>query len=150
MLEPAFFDTNIFLYAFSEAPEDMEKREKARSILLSHFPCLSTQVMLEFTAVALRRPALGITEPLIDSFLAGCASFHVEILTPKTILHATEIRRRHSVSHWDGTILAAAAASDCRTLFSEDLQDGFSLGPLVVSNPFKVAGQAPSPPSANA
>lgn len=136
MLEAAFFDTNVFLYAFSEAQEDTAKRDTARSLLLSHRPCVSTQVMLEFAAAALRRPALGIGEGGIDRFLSECCSFQVETLTPKIIRQAMEIRRRHSVSHWDSTILAAASASGCRTLFSEDLQDGFLLGPLTVRNPF--------------
>lgn len=42
-----------------------------------------------------------------------------------------------SLSVYDGMIVAAALISECRTLVSEDLQDGQSFnGSLTVRNPF--------------
>lgn len=47
------------------------------------------------------------------------------------------IGERHQISHWDSLIVAAALATGCDTLYSEDLQDGQVFeGPLTVRNPF--------------
>ncbi len=137
MLEPAFFDTNAFLYAYSEAPEDAAKRACARERLLSHLPVVSGQVLQEFIAAALRKKHLGITEHQIDEFLSFSSGFPFQPLTRDLILEANGLRRHHGLSHWDSSILAAARAKGCRILYSEDLQDGFSLGALSVVNPFR-------------
>jgi predicted nucleic acid-binding protein len=137
MLEPAFFDTNVFLYAYSEAPEDCAKRASAREHLLSHLPVVSGQVLQEFIAAALRKKHLGITEHQIDEFLSFTAGFPLQPVTRDLIIEANGLRRNHSLSHWDSTILAAARASGCQILYSEDLHDGFSLGSLSVVNPFR-------------
>jgi predicted nucleic acid-binding protein len=137
MLELAFFDTNIFLYAYSRAPEDLPKRDRARELLLRFAPVVSTQVLQEFIAAALRKPALAIGEPQLDEFLALTAHYLVLPVDRPLILHATTLRRRFSISHWDSTLLAAAHASGCSTLYSEDLQHGFALDQLTIVNPFQ-------------
>ena len=44
---------------------------------------------------------------------------------------------RYDLSHWDALIVAAALATDCDTLYSEDMQDGQVFdGRLTVKNPF--------------
>jgi predicted nucleic acid-binding protein len=136
MIETAFFDSNIFIYAYSLDPADEVKATIARSHLKNYLPCISNQVLQEFIATALRQPRLGITEDKIDLVLEVTADFPFVSLTHDLILHATELRRRFSVSHWDSTIMAAAHSSGCRTLFSEDLQPGFKLDQLTVVNPF--------------
>jgi predicted nucleic acid-binding protein len=54
-------------------------------------------------------------------------SLYVEALT---------LSRRHSFSWYDSLIVSAANESQCRILYSEDLQDGQSFGNLKVQNPF--------------
>lgn len=137
MLESAFFDTNLFLYAYSLAPEDREKRRRARELFEQYQPVISLQVIQEFMAAALRKPSLGIDETKIDEFLSLCACHTIQPTDLETLLHATALRRRFSVSHWDSSILAAACASGCDLLFSEDLQHGFSVQNLRVLNPFQ-------------
>ncbi|MGA1236104.1 MAG: PIN domain-containing protein [Limisphaerales bacterium] len=136
MPEPAFFDTNLFLYAYSRAREDRPKRDRARALFEEYQPVVSIQVIQEFTASALRKPTLGIHEDKIDEFLSLCADHSIQPITLETLLLATALRRRFSLSHWDSTILAAAQESGCRKLFSEDLQHGFRLQQLTVRNPF--------------
>jgi len=136
MLEPAFFDTNLFLYAYSLAPEDRPKRDRARELFERYQPVISIQVIQEFIAAALRKPGLGIDEAKIDEFLVFCACHTIQPAHLETMLHATALRRRFSLSHWDSSILAAACASGCGFLFSEDMQHGFSLENLRVVNPF--------------
>lgn len=139
VLETAFFDTNLFLYAYSLAPEDRDKRDCVRGLLEKYQPVISMQVIQEFIAAALRKPKLGIDDAKIDEFLALCAYQKIQPMDLETLLHATALRRRYSFSHWDSTIVTAALACDCEILFSEDLQHGFSLGNLRIVNPFRSA-----------
>jgi predicted nucleic acid-binding protein len=137
MLKEAFFDTNLFLYAYSRAEEDRDKREHAREIFGQFRPVISPQVIQEFIAAALRKPIMGINESKLDEFLSLCAVYRLQPLTLNDLLYATALRRRFSLSHWDSSILAAAHASGCFILFSEDLQHGFQLDHLRIVNPFK-------------
>jgi len=136
MLEPVFFDSNVFLYAYSGDPADGKKGARARELLSRFMPCLSSQVLQEFIAASLRKTQLGITEEKIDLFLELTGDFPFQPLTRDLICQATRLRRRFSFSHWDSTIIAAAHASGCGKLYSEDLQDGFTLDHLTIVNPF--------------
>lgn len=49
---------------------------------------------------------------------------------------AWSIQDRFQLSWWDALIVAAAQASECGVLLSEDLQDGQSFDGLRVANPF--------------
>jgi predicted nucleic acid-binding protein len=51
------------------------------------------------------------------------------------IHHAVTLRRRYQLSYWDSTIIAAALASECRVLFSEDITHGQVFDSLMVQNP---------------
>jgi predicted nucleic acid-binding protein len=49
---------------------------------------------------------------------------------------AWRIEDRHGLSWWDSLIVASALAQDCRTLLTEDLQDGLEIEGMRVLNPF--------------
>ena len=136
MIEKAFIDSNLLLYAFSRDAADREKSDTARSLLALIQPILSIQVLQETINTALRKKDLQITEPRIDLILAYLADLSWQPLTHALIVHATHLRRRYQISHWDSTILAAAHASGAATLYTEDLQHGFQLDHLTVKNPF--------------
>jgi len=136
MIESAFFDTNIFLYAYSLDLADAVKSGIALEILTAYQPVVSSQILQEFIANALRKPRLGIDEEKIDEFLGFTATLPICSLTHDLIFHATALRRSYGFSHWDSTVIAAAHASGCVTLFSEDLQHGFKLDHLTIINPF--------------
>ena len=136
MIEEAFFDSNIFIYAYSLDPADAVKSEIAAEILLRHQPVLSSQVLQEFLATALRKKNLGIDEGKFDLFLEFAKSLKIVTVTLDHVLHAVSLRRRYSFSHWDSTVIAAAHSAGCQTLYSEDLQHGFCLDHLTVVNPF--------------
>ncbi len=50
-----------------------------------------------------------------------------------------ELANTHRFALWDAIMLAAAAASGCRWLFSEDMQDGFTWRGVTIRNPFAPA-----------
>jgi predicted nucleic acid-binding protein len=60
----------------------------------------------------------------------------VQPITRELIVEAVALRRRYQVSHWDATILAAARAQGCHTLYTEDLNHGQDYEGVRVVNPF--------------
>lgn len=137
MIAEAFLDTNVLLYACSAAPGDAEKRTIASDLILTADFALSSQVLQEFIANALRKPALGITEPNIDATLELATHVPVLPVDLELIITAVTLRRCHQLSHWDSTVVAAAIALDCSTLYTEDLSHGQQFGRLRIINPFR-------------
>jgi predicted nucleic acid-binding protein len=133
-----FVDTNVLLYAVSTAPEEQAKRTRARAILDARDIALSVQVLQEFYVQATRetrreRLTHEQAAALIDSWLR----FRVEELSVALIQSALSARLRWGVSYWDAAVIEAARAAGCRTLLSEDLQDGMDFGGVRVENPFR-------------
>ena len=59
--------------------------------------------------------------------------------TPAVMLAAADLSADHQLGIWDAVILAAAAASGCRLLLSEDMHEGFTWNGVTVTNPFAAA-----------
>lgn len=133
-----FLDTNIFLYAGSNAPEDVRKKQIASTIIASVDFAISTQVVQEFIANALGKKPLGFTESGIEAALESLRSITVLPVTYGLVLQAWKLHLRHAISQWDATILAAALELGCHTLYSEDLNHGQSYDGVKVVNPFRI------------
>lgn len=131
-----FLDANILIYSCSRVPEDAAKRTRAEELILNTRFALSSQVLQEFIANALRKKALGITEAGIDATLELASHVPVLPVTLELIIKGVTLRRRYQLSHWDSTIIAAAQALGCTTLYSEDLTHGQDFDGLRVINPF--------------
>ncbi|MEM9282448.1 MAG: PIN domain-containing protein [Verrucomicrobiota bacterium] len=132
-----FLDTNVLLYACSAVAEDAEKKEIASDLILTADFGLSSQVLQEFISNALRNPSLGISETGIDATLELATQVPVQAIDLSLVIQAVTLRRRYQLSHWDATIVAAAQALGCRTLYSEDLSHGQDWNGLRVVNPFR-------------
>ena len=50
---------------------------------------------------------------------------------------AFEIKTRYGIRYWDAAIIAAALELGCKTVYSEDMNDGQDYGGVRVVNPFK-------------
>ncbi|MBL9159570.1 MAG: PIN domain-containing protein [Verrucomicrobiales bacterium] len=137
MSAEVFLDTNILLYACSSAAEDAEKKRRAGELILEGNFALSAQVLQEFISNALRKPALGIGESVIDATLELASQVPVQPVDLEVVIRSTTLRRRHQISHWDATIVAAAQTLGCHTLYSEDLSHDRVLDGLRVVNPFR-------------
>lgn len=132
----AFLDTNLLLYSCSAADADIEKRRVCSEIIFAGDFGLSSQVLQEFIANALRKPSLGITESSIDATLELATHVPVQPVNLELIIQATTLRRRFQLSHWDSTIVAAARELGCRILYSEVLRHGREFEQMRVVNPF--------------
>lgn len=132
-MKAVFVDSNVVLYLLSSDPG---KADQAQA-LLRRRPWISVQVLNEVTHVCRRKLHMGWEE--IDEFLLLIRWFcKVTPLTEAMHDHARLLAQQHGFSFYDACIVAAAMATKCHLLFSEDMQDGRQLSDgLLICNPFR-------------
>jgi predicted nucleic acid-binding protein len=140
MNDKFFLDTNIFVYSFDN--ETPKKRDKARTLieeaLSSQKGIISFQVVQVFLNVATARFKNPLSMPDAQEYLEEILLPLCEIFPSNDFYgNALEIRERTHYSFYDSMILQAAREGECRTLYSEDLKDGFKFFDLTIRNPFK-------------
>lgn len=127
-----FFDTNVLLYLLSS---DAAKADRAEE-LLGGGGVVSVQVLNEFAAVARRKAKMEWPDiqSTLNTVRAAC-----RVLPVTLELHdeGISIAERYGFTIYDSLIVAAAITGDCKTLYSEDLQDKQAIGQVTISNPFK-------------
>lgn len=128
-----FFDTNVILYLLSEDNARADRAEKE----LSGGGVVSVQVLNEFASVASRKLKMSIAEirEVLATIRAVCT---IVPLGEETHDMGLQVAERYGLSVYDAMIVAAALLAGCKTLMSEDMQDGQVLeGRLQVRNPFR-------------
>ena len=146
MIGPVFVDTNVLAYRHDAADAPKQARAEAwiTCIVELHAGRLSFQVLQELYAMLTRklRPSFEPQEArdIID-LLASWNPLTVNLPLIKT---AWTLQDRYSLSWWDALIVAAAQASDCRVLLTEDLQHGQSFGRVRVIDPFASPERTPA------
>ncbi len=126
-----FFDTNVLLYLLSD---DSRKADQAEALIAAG-GVISVQVLNEFASVASRKLKMSYAEirEILDVVRAVC---QVEDLTLDVHEQGLAVAEQYGFSLYDSMIVGAALAADCSVLYSEDMQHGQKLGPLVITNPF--------------
>lgn len=139
MSDRFFLDTNIFVYSLA-AKVPVKKRVADRLIrdaIDSGKGIVSHQVVQEFFSVAYRRFTPPMTPSEADQFLAMTFRPLLAVHSSYSLYgRALELTRRHSLSWYDSLIVAAAIESDCRILYTEDLQHGQKFDNVRIQNPF--------------
>ena len=136
MIANYFIDTNVLLYAGSNAAEDQPRKQIARQILAQPGIAFSAQVMQAFYDVAVRKARLDMTHEEALATLRALTAFPVLPIDRNLVLAAIELKMRFTVSYWDAAIIAAAQKLGCHTLYSEDLSHGQDYGAVKVIHPF--------------
>lgn len=132
-----FIDTNILIYSIDDA--DPKKQRGASEVinrLSENGGVISTQVLQEFFNIAankLKLPKEHVKE-LIER-LSDCFPVHKNSVSD--IIRAIDISIKTSFTFWDSLIISAAVSEGCRTLYSEDLNDGQIVENVTITNPFK-------------
>src|SRR5580704_12316782 len=103
-MSPPFFDTNIVLYAFTDAGD---KTQTAERILLQG-GVVSVHVLNELTSVSRSRFKMNWEEvgTLVRDTITMCPE--PQALTYESYVEAVRISKRYGFSIWDGAILACA------------------------------------------
>jgi predicted nucleic acid-binding protein len=138
-----FVDTNVLLYTIDEDPASNLKRQRAQDLLLSEQWGWSVQVASEFfvNATSQKRPfklAPAAAAALVETWL----NFPTLDVTVAVVRAAIDLQQRFQLSYWDAAILGAAKQLGCKTVYSEDLNDGQEYDGVRVVNPF-AADRAP-------
>lgn len=139
MNDKFFLDTNIFIYSISPGAPLKSQRAAGivRDAIDSGKGIISYQVVQEFFSVAFRRFKPTMTPTEAEQVLAMTFRPLLGVHSSYSLYaHGLDLTRRHSISWYDSLIIAAATESDCRILYTEDLQHGQKFGNLTVQNPF--------------
>ena len=136
MTARCFADTNLFLYAASKDPADDKKKAVARALLEGEDIGISAQVLQEFAHNATAKKRLGLKSKETETILRSLLEYPVLPLTGELVLKAFSLQQRYQIAYWDAAIIAAAQEMGCRTLYSEDLNDGQNYAGVIVRNPF--------------
>ncbi len=145
MTATVFVDTNVLLYAASNAAADQEKRSVARRVLSEPEIGFSAQVLQEFYSAAVTKQRLKMTHDEAVAVLQSLAAFPVCTISREIVMQAIDAKQRFGISYWDAAIVAAAKQLGCRTLYSEDLNHGQDYDGVRVVNPFLADSLAINP-----
>lgn len=132
-----FFDSNVLLYLLSS---DSAKADTTEELLIQGGH-ISVQVLNEFASIATRKLKMSHAEAreVLAPIRAVC---RVNPLTEETHELGLQLSERYQLSIYDAMIAASALLAGCKTLLSEDMQDGQLIErKLQIRNPF--AGQTP-------
>jgi predicted nucleic acid-binding protein len=139
MSDSIFVDTNILLYA-----RDASESEK-QAIASAHLDelwdrgtgRLSVQVLNEYfvNVTCKLKPGLSAEEAWDD--IESLTAWQPLALDVAILNRAYATQRRYRLSWWDSLIVAAAEASGCARILSEDLSDGANYFGIAVENPFQ-------------
>jgi predicted nucleic acid-binding protein len=127
-------DTNILVYA--EGVNGEERKDAAVRIIRDLdelvIPIQALGELFTVLTRKARRPAAEARAVV----LGWHDAYPVTETSSGVMLDAMELSVGHKVALWDAIMLAAAAASGCRLLLSEDMQDGFTWRGVTIRNPF--------------
>ena len=129
-------DTNVLVYAFSNAGRDAVKARIAREWINREDWGVTVQVLQEFYVNAIRTPhQLGHDEAV--AMIEEIASSRPVIGADLALMRlALQIKRRYGIAYWDAAVIAGARRLGAAVLVSEDLSHGQDYGGVRVLNPF--------------
>ena len=133
-----FFDTNILAYAVEtgETKRNQIALEMLAEALDNHREyAISTQVMSEFSLVAIRKFGQSAADILRE--LAALKPLCKIGVDADMVMRAVEIQALYKIQFYDAQLIAAAERLGCARIFTEDLNDGESYCGIRVVNPFK-------------
>ena len=126
-------DTNIFIYSHDNSGG--VKQNIARDLIIRS-PIVSTQVISEYIN-ALKRILKIPKEQLFRIFMPNLNYCHIAVVDIETLHIAERIMLKYDLQIFDSIIIASAIESNCKVLYSEDLQHNQIIeGTLVIQNPF--------------
>jgi predicted nucleic acid-binding protein len=139
MTAPIFVDTNILVYAKDLGAGEKQVRAAEWMALAwqTERGRLSIQVLQEFYVTLTRKLRPGLTPDEARVEVRALLPWQPIEIGPGLLESGWALQDRFQLSWWDALIVAAAHATRCRYLLTEDLQDGQDLDGLLVVNPFR-------------
>ena len=133
-----FVDTNVLIYAHDRSAGDKHVRAQAlvADLWNDNNGCLSVQVLQEFYVNITRKVAQPLDPETARQIVADLGCWTVHKPTVDDVLEGIALQQRYQLSFWDAMIVTSAIQLKCDVLWSEDLNDGQTYGPLRITNPF--------------
>lgn len=133
MSDNIFLDTNLWIYLFSKNPE--LKSARINELVSSQIQSIviSTQILGELHNVLLKKKFQTQPQAILTQLIAG---FDILEIDAAKVLKAVEINARYGFSYWDSLVISTALLSECKILYSEDMQHGQTIETLKIINPF--------------
>ena len=134
MNDKVFLDTNILVYSYSFT--ELDKQKISRKLIEETDSYISTQVLQELVNTLTKK--FGKTwKEAKEVVIESGKNNKVFSNESKTISDACLIAEKYQYSFYDSLIISSALSCNCKTLFSEDLQNGQVIeGNLKIVNPF--------------
>src|SRR5687768_709646 len=133
-------DTNVLVYMVDDSHPQKQQiaKDLIKDLHTQGTGILLWQVAVEFVAVLRRLQQHGkLSDSDINAPLSRVRKVLPIVLPSETVLDtALSLSTQHSLSHWDGLLLAACVEAGVTTLHTEDLSSGHKYGPVTVVNPF--------------
>ena len=139
--QPTFVDTNVFLYHWDASDPSKQRAagEWIRVLADGRHGRVSFQVLAEFYVNATQKLRKPLDRGLARDYVRDLFAWMPVRIDGGLLDAAWLVQERFQLSWWDALVVAAAYASGCRTLLSEDFQAGQDFDGLRVVNPFATA-----------
>ena len=135
MSDKVFLDSNILLYVYSDS--EPLKRNICKSVISENNCCTSTQALNELSNVCTKKWNISRNsiEDAIDEICSVCEIIQINEGTIKKGLYLHE---KYRYAYYDCLMLASALESECKEIFTEDMQNGQVIeNVLTILNIFK-------------
>lgn len=135
-----FIDTNLFIYQLET--QDESKASIANRIIRDGIKtgkaCISFQVVQECLNTISRKAEICLSREQTERYLDVALSPLLRVC-PSVSLYkrALATQARYQFSFYDSLIVAATLEAGCKTLYTEDLQNGQRIEQMIISNPFQ-------------
>jgi predicted nucleic acid-binding protein len=136
MTANVFLDTNVLVYAAIGTGKDEPKRRRALALIESEDFGTSAQVLQEFYVTVVKKAVHPLSAGQALEWVEQFTAFPCQPIDQQLVRIAIELSERYLISYWDAAIISAAKALDCKTAYSEDLNDGQLYEGVRVLNPF--------------
>ena len=139
MTGKTFVDSNILIYAhdFDAGQRHQQATQHLSELWASRSGRLSTQVLQEFYVNVTQKIKAPLSRSAAREVIRAYVSWVESLITPTTVVRASEIGEVWRISFWDGMILAAAEQTQATELLTEDLTHGQVIAGVRIVNPFR-------------
>ena len=133
-----FVDTNVLVYVrdLSVPAKQQRAHEWMSALWASRRGRTSVQVLNEYYVTVTRKLAPGLAPRDARDDVGDLRAWAPVPISAGLIDAAFAVEDRFGLSYWDCLIVAAAQATDCDYLLTEDLQDMQRFDTVTVINPF--------------
>lgn len=135
----SFVDSNVLVYAHDADAGERHCRavECLEDLWATRSGLLSTQVLQEFYVNVTQKIATPLRREAAKEVVRDYAPWVESLVTPGTIVRASEIAEIWRISFWDAMILSAAEQSGAERVLTEDLGHGSRVAGIEIVNPFR-------------